>query len=246
MHRLLSFLLLIALPGVQASASGLYRYVDAAGVVTYSNIPPSRQATLDTSSAHSRPTAEHPDDARLARLLQQDLSRPLTNSQPPFPATNLTMLAEHTYQQPWRGTGYIVSQGANGSFSHNTPQSRYALDIAMPRGTPIYAARAGHVVKVKDGEEEGGRTANGNYVRVLHSDGTSSAYLHLLNGSMQVAEGQYVKAGTRLASSGNSGRSTGPHLHLVIQKPVAGRLESIPFELASPTPQLPNFAAGLN
>ena len=66
------------------------------------------------------------------------------------------------------------SQGAGGDFSHNSPSGRYAVDIAMPVGTPIVAARAGTVVKVRDGQ--GGRLPDpaGNHVRIEHDDGTTA------------------------------------------------------------------------
>ena len=80
----------------------------------------------------------------------------------------------------------------------------------MPVGTPIVAARAGTVVKVRDGQ--GGRLPDpaGNHVRIEHDDGTHSAYLHLSRGSVRVKPGQRVEIGTPLGKSGNTGRSTGP------------------------------------
>jgi len=56
----------------------------------------------------------------------------------------------------------------------------------------------------------------GLYVIVKHSDGYTSLYAHL--GSVSVSEGQEVKQGTVLGKSGNTGLSTGPHVHLEIRK----------------------------
>ena len=67
-------------------------------------------------------------------------------------------------------------------------------------------------------------------------------YLHLMRGSVMVQEGQQVAVGTPLARSGNTGNSTGPHLHFVIQRNVGLALESIPFDFARPVGSLPNFA----
>ncbi|MCO6717057.1 M23 family metallopeptidase, partial [Streptomyces sp. CHB19.2] len=72
----------------------------------------------------------------------------------------------------------------------------------------------------------------GNFVRILHDDGTMSVYLHLQRGSIKVAEGQWVRTGQPLASSGNTGRSTGPHLHFVVQRNTGEAVESIPFRFA--------------
>lgn len=47
----------------------------------------------------------------------------------------------YRYPLPWRGGPFRLSQGANGKYSHFTPKGRYAMDIAMPEGTPIIAAR---------------------------------------------------------------------------------------------------------
>lgn len=56
-------------------------------------------------------------------------------------------------------------------------------------------------------------------------------YLHLMRHSVLVAEGQRVQVGTPLARSGNTGNSSGPHLHFVIQRNVGLALESIPLRL---------------
>lgn len=149
----------------------------------------------------------------------------------------------HAYELPWQGGPFRISQGAGGDFSHNSPKGRYAVDVAMPVGTPIVAARAGTVLEVRNGQ--GGRLPDpaGNYVRIAHQDGTHSAYLHLKRGSVQVKPGQQVKVGTLLGQSGNTGRSTGPHLHFVVQKAYGDSMVSIPFRFSRPVDALPNFAS---
>ncbi len=76
------------------------------------------------------------------------------------------------YPLPWRGGPFRLTQGANGKYSHFTAKSRYALDIAMPVGTPIVAARAGVVVKIENQQSGRGNNPAGNFVRILHDDGT--------------------------------------------------------------------------
>ena len=148
------------------------------------------------------------------------------------------------YAFPWLGGPFRVSQGPNGRFSHFGPKGRYAMDIAMPEGTTIVAAREGVVVRVENSQTGRGSNPSGNFVRVLHADGTMGVYLHLMCGSVVVGEGQRVKQGQMLAKSGNTGNSSGPHLHFVVQRKVGLALESIPYQFDRPISGLPDFTAG--
>ncbi len=150
----------------------------------------------------------------------------------------------YRYPLPWRGGPFKLTQGANGKYSHFTPKGRYAMDIAMPEGTPILASRGGMVVKTENQQSGRGNNPSGNFVRILHDDGTMGVYLHLMRGSVSVREGQRVVSGMPIARSGNTGNSTGPHLHFVVQRNVGLALESIPFNFAQPVDSLPNFAVG--
>lgn len=152
-------------------------------------------------------------------------------------------LAER-YPLPWRGGPFRMTQGPGGRYSHTGPKGRYAVDIAMPVGTPIVAARGGVVIRTENSQSGRGTNPAGNFVRIMHDDGTMGVYLHLKQGSVQVREGQRVRAGDLLAKSGNTGNSTGPHLHFVVQKNVGLNTVSIPFEFAQPVNSLPNFAVG--
>ncbi|MCF4995339.1 peptidoglycan DD-metalloendopeptidase family protein [Pseudomonas syringae] len=150
----------------------------------------------------------------------------------------------YRYPLPWRGGPFRLSQGANGQYSHFGPKSRYAMDIAMPVGTPIIAARAGRVVKTENAQTGRGTDPSGNFVRILHDDGTMGVYLHLKQGSVSVREGQRVMVGSPLALSGNTGNSSGPHLHFVVQRNTGMGLVSIPYQFNQPLGALPNFALG--
>lgn len=125
------------------------------------------------------------------------------------------------------------SQSFNGRFSHHSEPNVYAVDIAVPVGTHIIAAREGTVIKVKDDYHMSGRSRyfldKANHVYVLHDDGTYAVYAHLLQGSVAVTPGDKVKIGDILGRSGSSGFSTGPHLHFVIRRNVGMRTVSIPF-----------------
>lgn len=183
---------------------------------------------------------------RLLTLAPRDASQPMR-----YKSRLKTALGDprllpknYAYPLPWRGGPFRLTQGANGKYSHFTRKGRYAMDIAMPVGTPIVAARAGVVVKTENQQNGRGNNPSGNFVRVLHEDGTMSVYLHLMRGSVKVLEGERVKVGQMLARSGNTGNSTGPHLHFVVQRNVGLAVESIPFDFSQPVNSLPNFAVG--
>ncbi|MFI8768763.1 M23 family metallopeptidase [Streptomyces sp. NPDC053792] len=87
-------------------------------------------------------------------------------------------------------------------------------DFAVPVGTPVKAAAAGTVVKA--GPNGGGDgPAYGNAIVVKHANGTYSQYAHL--SKIKVYIGQKVGAGQQIALSGNTGNSSGPHLHFEIR-----------------------------
>ncbi|MER5310072.1 M23 family metallopeptidase [Streptomyces sp. NPDC002773] len=87
-------------------------------------------------------------------------------------------------------------------------------DFAVPVGTPVKAAGAGTVVKA--GPNGGGDgPAYGNAIVVKHANGTYSQYAHL--SKIKAHVGQKVAAGQQIALSGNTGNSSGPHLHFEIR-----------------------------
>jgi murein DD-endopeptidase MepM/ murein hydrolase activator NlpD len=71
-------------------------------------------------------------------------------------------------------------------------------------------------------------------VRLLHDDGAMSVYAHLKTDGVHVRVGQRVRAGQPIGLSGNTGFTTGPHLHFAVQVNRGMRLESIPFRMRSP------------
>jgi hypothetical protein len=125
------------------------------------------------------------------------------------------------YRLPFAcGARVSVTQGNNTAFSHNGTQA-WAYDFGVGRGTPVMAMEAGTVTHANSSVVSGGRCWNGggsecantvNYVVIAHADGTSSLYLHL--DAAEVAVGATVARGQRIARSGNTGWSTGAHLHV--------------------------------
>ena len=183
---------------------------------------------------------------RLAQLTATQAARPLAYiPRLKYSLGDPTGTAKaYRYPLPWRGGPFHVSQAANGQYSHFGPKNRYAMDIAMPEGTPIIAARGGVVVKTENSQSGRGTHPSGNFVRVLHDDGTMGVYLHLKQGSVRVREGQRVAVGSALALSGNTGNSSGPHLHFVVQRNTGMGLVSIPYQFNRSVGGLPNFAFG--
>ncbi|MDO9444331.1 MAG: M23 family metallopeptidase [Dehalococcoidia bacterium] len=104
----------------------------------------------------------------------------------------------------WPATGRLTSLFG--------PRHPLGIDISMLVGTPLGAAASGQVVFV------GGSTccSYGYHVIIDHGDGMETLYAHM--GDVYVASGQWVGAGEIIGTSGNTGYSTGPHLHFEIRK----------------------------
>jgi LysM repeat protein len=132
-----------------------------------------------------------------------------------------------TVPQPVRATSptrtaAASSGSAAGSagFTHPLPGSLRtqgihgfnAVDLAAPVGTPIRAAAGGEVIVSKMGGWNGGY---GNYIVIRHPSGTQTLYAH--NSENAVSVGQTVARGEVIGYVGNTGRSTGSHLHFEVR-----------------------------
>lgn len=84
------------------------------------------------------------------------------------------------------------------------------IDIAAPLGTPVVATAGGTVIKAAN------LTGWGNFVLVEHSDGYATVYAHME--TLRVSPGETVRKGALLGTVGNTGQSTGPHLHYEVLK----------------------------
>jgi murein DD-endopeptidase MepM/ murein hydrolase activator NlpD len=83
------------------------------------------------------------------------------------------------------------------------------IDIAVPTGTPVWAAAAGTVIY------SGWLGGYGNLVVVDHGNGLATAYAH--NSALLVAVGQVVAQGDTIALAGSTGHSSGPHVHFEVR-----------------------------
>lgn len=150
---------------------------------------------------------------------------------------------EHRPASPYRapfalGRQYTVTQAAPDELTHRDASSRHAVDIAMPVGTAVHAARAGLVVNVARSHFRGGldvaALSEANFVQMLHDDGTYAIYAHLQMDTVRVRPGQHVARGEYVANSGNTGFTSGPHLHFAVLRNAGLRSESLPVSFAGP------------
>lgn len=114
------------------------------------------------------------------------------------------------FQRPIKGgvvTGVFGSQRILNGVAKNMHNG---FDIAVPRGTPVYAMTDGIVRLTADNFYY-----SGNNILLDHGQGVNSFYLHLQE--ILVQEGDFVKKGKIIGRVGTTGRSTGPHLHWGVQ-----------------------------
>jgi murein DD-endopeptidase MepM/ murein hydrolase activator NlpD len=106
----------------------------------------------------------------------------------------------------------IAARRGNRYFSGFAPRvlMHEGVDFAVPRGTPVYAASEGVVTGARP---NGGY---GNWVQVDHGNGVATAYGHLSRFAPRIKPGVRVARGELVGLSGNTGRSTGPHLHFEV------------------------------
>ncbi len=136
------------------------------------------------------------------------------------------------YRLPFEhGTKYKVAQGYNGTTSH-APPSNYSLDFIMDEGTKVVAARDGLVFRVKEDSNTGGPgprfSQYANEIEVYHEDGSIAKYVHLRQNGALVAVGDKIQAGQVIGLSGNTGWSSGPHLHFEVIVPTNMGYRSVP------------------
>ncbi len=146
--------------------------------------------------------------------------------------------ATHNSVEPYRApfamsSDHPITQAYPEALTHTAPDSYFAVDVAMPIGTDIVAARAGVVFDVASKNFRGGLDPkidgpSANVVRILHDDGTYAIYAHLNTNTIRVQPGDRVERGQYIADSGNTGYSSGPHLHFAVLRNVGLRVESVP------------------
>lgn len=103
----------------------------------------------------------------------------------------------------------VTNWNVTSNFGYRWGRLHAGTDVGVPIGTTVRASRGGQVITA------GWVGGYGNCVIIDHGDGVATRYGHL--SEVTVSVGQYVNQGEQIALSGNTGRSTGPHLHFEIR-----------------------------
>ncbi len=132
-----------------------------------------------------------------------------------------------TITQGFGPTAYVFEASYAGF-----PHFHTGIDLAVPLGTPVFAAADGVVVLARPMADSGGQLVGyGNYVIIQHDAGLKTLYGHLL--TIGVKEGDVVHRGQLIGLVGSTGNSTGPHTHFEV------RIENSPVD---PVQMLPDLA----
>lgn len=114
------------------------------------------------------------------------------------------------------GNGMMINPCPDGTFNGNDyptyPSGGYhaGRDIACPIGTPVYAAASGTVIHINDQAD-----TYGNHIMIAHGNEVYTLYAHC--SELLVSVGDTVTQGQLIALSGNTGNTTGPHLHFEVR-----------------------------
>lgn len=141
-------------------------------------------------------------NANKAKALEESRNLASRTSQ----STNRTSSASHPITSGHGSDGFIVPIRSKG-ISRGIGDGHEGIDYRADVGTPVWASSNGRVIKVTSGWAGG----FGNSVLIDHGNGVTTRYAHLSKAIVRV--GQTVSQGQIIAYSGNTGNSTGPHLH---------------------------------
>ncbi len=172
-----------------------------------------------TPKPKEKPKVKRPKTTSLAKKVSQTASKVASKV--------YTQSGRIKIKTPKRRNGrYKYTKTNYGYFTHPAPGSvrtqgihgKNSIDMGAPRGSAIYAAASGRVYKTIRGCKEGYSRCGGgygNHVMIKHPNGIITMYAHLSRNF--VSKGEVVKKGQQIGTMGNTGRSTGPHLHFEVR-----------------------------
>lgn len=132
----------------------------------------------------------------------------ITVVQPAKPKTKTKILNSYANSTP---SGFFTRPVVNGRRSQGI-HGHNGVDIAATPGTPVLAAASGRAIVAKVGGYNGGY---GNMIIISHDNNIQTVYAHLK--AVYITQGQMVSQGEVIGEVGNTGRSTGPHLHFEVR-----------------------------
>lgn len=122
--------------------------------------------------------------------------------------------------EAWPTVSYIINQafGANPDrYAQYGFPGHEGIDIHAPIDSPYFAVLSGVVVWASNQRRSGGESLYGYHIIIDHGDGFTTLYAHARE-DIPVAVGDLVYPGDIIGYSGNTGNSTGPHLHLTVKE----------------------------
>lgn len=182
----------------------IYRFVTVDGVETFTDAPLNKDAKVvikehvKSSPRQKNAKAQKIHNVSLDEIVEKTVNASIQPHDQPYP---------DAFEPKLPAVGGFITSGVgmridpiDGKLRHHN-----GIDIAVPEGTPVTPVAPGIVVY------SGQRPGYGYTVLVEHANGVISLYGH--NSRLEAIQGQSVDWGTVIALSGNTGRSTGPHLH---------------------------------
>jgi murein DD-endopeptidase MepM/ murein hydrolase activator NlpD len=203
---LLTGLVLLSFFSSRAEAD-IYRFVTIDGVETFTDAPRTKEARLIIKD-RPVPSSQRRQNRKPQKLQKEhDISLEEIAQKTVVAAFHPEKIELSRFEPHLPTVGGMITSSVgmridpiDGVWRHHN-----GIDIAIPTGTAVMPIAAGVVVY------SGTRSGYGNTVIVEHDNGVVTLYAH--NSQLLVSAGQFVTAGSTLALSGSTGRSTGPHLH---------------------------------
>jgi murein DD-endopeptidase MepM/ murein hydrolase activator NlpD len=189
---------------------------DTTGARTDGNGNTPRPTTSADATAEQLEAAESASAVRI-RELQQQISDTCGNC-PPLPSPSgrfepdTRLISDETYFTPIRSG--VITRG-----TRPTPDVHKGVDIAAPPGTPVFSAAAGVVRRADIGTDADDSNGGfGSVIEIDHPNGTYTRYGHLSGFASGISVGTRVTGQQLIGFVGNTGISSGPHLHFEIRR----------------------------